>query len=210
MATIGRCSVKTRSAKGAETRLRIIRAASDLFHKQGIRLTSPDDVIEASGTGKGQFYHYFENKEGLVHGVLQYHLDAIKTGTAPINYEIKSWPDLEQWFLAHIQLQKRFHMTRGCPFGTIANEVTGEEELLRQDLNVIFELIRNKLAAFFAREKASARLSKRASEVQMADFCIAAIQGAMLVGKIWKDGRPAERIVQEALNHLKRYAVSPR
>jgi AcrR family transcriptional regulator len=73
--------VKTRSAKGAETRLRIIRAASDLFHKQGIRLTSPDDVIEASGTGKGQFYHYFENKEGLVHGVLQYHLDAIKTGT---------------------------------------------------------------------------------------------------------------------------------
>lgn len=46
--------------------------------------------------------------------------------------------------------------------------------------------------------------------LQMADFCIAAIQGAMLVGKIWKDGRPAERVVEEALNHLKRYAVAPR
>jgi hypothetical protein len=46
-----------RSNQGTETRLRIIAAAADLFHKQGVHATSPDDVIEASSTGKGQFYH---------------------------------------------------------------------------------------------------------------------------------------------------------
>jgi AcrR family transcriptional regulator len=40
-------------------------AAADLFHKQGVHATSPDEVIEASNTGKGQFYHYFKSKEGL-------------------------------------------------------------------------------------------------------------------------------------------------
>src|SRR5262249_11418494 len=103
-----------RSAQGTETRLRIIRVAADLFHKQGVHATSPDEVIEASNTGKGQFYHYFKNKEGLVHEVLQALLEAIQTGTAPLNYEIGSWQDLEQWFMAHVALQKRFRMRRGC------------------------------------------------------------------------------------------------
>ena len=87
----------TRSAQGAATRMRIIQAAADLFHKQGVHATSPDDIIEASNTGKSQFYHYFKNKEGLVHEVLQTHLEAIRTGKAPVNYEIESWEDLERW-----------------------------------------------------------------------------------------------------------------
>lgn len=126
--------MKARFVRGAETRLRIIRTAADLFHKQGVRATSPDQIIEASRTGKGQFYHYFRSKEGLIHEVLQTHLDAIRSGTAPLQYEISSWKDLEKWFLAQIELQKSFAMTRGCPFGTIGNEVTENDELIRQDL----------------------------------------------------------------------------
>src|SRR5438128_12486643 len=106
------------TSKGRETRRQILAAAADLFHKQGVRATSPDQIIEASGTGKGQFYHYFKNKEGLVHEVLQSHLEAIRNGTAPLNYEIGSWQDLEKWFRAQIELQRSFQMTRGCPFGT--------------------------------------------------------------------------------------------
>src|SRR5437667_5077130 len=97
-----------RSSQGAETRLKIIQAAADLFHKQGVRATSPDEIIEASETGKGQFYHYFKSKEGLIHEVLQTHLEAIKTGTASVNYAITSWQDLEQWFLAQVELQRSF------------------------------------------------------------------------------------------------------
>ena len=101
--------------KTNETKLKMIRVAADLFHKQGIRATSPDDVIEASETGKGQFYHYFKSKEGLVHQVLQNHMEAIKNGNTPINYEIQSWQDLKDWFHAHLELQRNFNMTRGCP-----------------------------------------------------------------------------------------------
>jgi TetR/AcrR family transcriptional regulator, transcriptional repressor for nem operon len=198
------------SAKGAETRLRIIRVAADLFHKQGVRATSPDEIIEASSIGKGQFYHYFKSKEGLVHQVLQAHLDAIKTGTAPVNYEIASWQDLERWFVENLELQKRFGMTRGCPFGTVGNELTIDDELVRQDLALIFALVQSKIAAFFIREKANGRLVVDAIEERLADFCIATIQGAMLMGKIQRDSRPVETTVTEALAHLKRYARTPK
>src|SRR6516165_11082914 len=121
--------MKARSPKGAETRLRIMQVAADLFHKQGVRATSPDQIIEKSGTGKGQFYHYFKNKEGLVHEVLQSHLAAIRDGTAPLNYEIEAWQDLEKWFYSQIERLRSFKMSRGCPFGTIGNEITDNDEL---------------------------------------------------------------------------------
>jgi TetR/AcrR family transcriptional regulator, transcriptional repressor for nem operon len=202
--------MNARSSRGAETRSRMIRAGGDLFHKQGVRATSPDQVIEASGTGKGQFYHYFKSKEGLVHEVLRGHLEAISSGSAPFNYEIKSWRDLEQWFLAQIELQKNFGMTRGCPFGTIGNEVTENDELIRQDLNLIFEVVKNKLAAFFIQERAKGRLSKNANATRLADFCIATMQGAMLMGKIKRSSQPVATSVHEALAHLRRYVVAPR
>jgi TetR/AcrR family transcriptional regulator, transcriptional repressor for nem operon len=202
--------MKTRFVRGAETRLRVIRTAADLFHQQGARATSPDEIIEASGTGKGQFYHYFRSKEGLIHEVLQTYLEEIKNGASKVKYKINSWQDLEKWFFAHLEQQKNYDMTRGCPFGTLGNEVTQNDELIRQDLNLIFEVVKNKLAAFFVIEKASGRLTKEADPEGMADFCIAAIQGAMLMGKIRRSRQTVETTVREAFAHLKSYKVGPR
>ena len=58
--------------------------------------------------------------------------------------------------------------------------------------------------------KAKGRLSKDVDENGLADFCIATIQGAMLMGKIKRNSRPAAASVREALAHLKRYVVSPK
>ncbi len=99
-------------------------------------------------------------------------------------------------------------MARGCPLGTLSNEVTENDELIRVDLSLIFEVIKNKLATFFSTEKAKGRLSKNANVDRMADFCIATIQGAMLMGKIKRDSQSAEAAVKEALAHLKRYAAT--
>jgi AcrR family transcriptional regulator len=199
--------MKAHTARGSATKRRIIEAAADLFHRQGVRGTSPDQVIQASATGKGQFYHYFKSKEGLVHEVLRHHLGAIKAGAAPVNYEINSWQDLEDWFQAHLELQRRFKMTRGCPFGTVANELTEDDGMIRQDLGLLFEVVKHKLATFFVREKAHGRLAKSAHEEHLAAFCIATVQGAMLMGKVERDGRPVAIAFHEALTHLKRYAL---
>lgn len=194
-----------RTARGADTRRRIIHAAADLFHQQGCHATSPDAIIEASGTGKGQFYHYFKNKDDLVHAVLQTHLEAIETDAAPVKYDIASWTDLERWFLDHIELQKKYRMTRGCPLGTIGNGVTEADELIRLDLSHIFEVVRNRLAAFFIREKARGRLAAEANEQAMADFCIAVVQGAMFHAKIKRSSQLGEATVRQALAHLRQY-----
>lgn len=163
--------------------------------------------MEASKAGKGQFYHYFGSKEGLVHEVLQSYIEGVETGTNPINYEVGSWEDLERWFASHIELQRKFRMTRGCPFGTVGNGLTDKDELIRQDLSHLFEIVKNNLRAFFIREKAHGRLTAEADEDRLADFSIATIQGAMLMGKVKRSPQPVEAAVREALAHLRRYVV---
>ncbi len=200
--------MRLKTAKGVETKTRIILAAADLFHKQGVRATSPDEIIAASKTGKGQFYHYFKSKQGLVHAVLQHHLNSIRTGTAPLSYDISSWRQLDNWFFSNFELQMKFGMRRGCPFGTVANEVTEGDELIRQDLNLIFEVMKNKLAAFFIQEKAKGRLSQDARENELANFCIATMQGIMLMAKVQRNSEAAQSSIREALTHLRRYAVA--
>src|SRR5262245_53922435 len=107
--------MKTFPTSDSNSRLRMIKIAADLFHKQGVRATRLEYIIDVFRTGKGQFYHYFKSKEGMVHAVLETHLDAIKTGSGPIKYEINSWKDLEKWFRSHVDWQMSFGMTRGCP-----------------------------------------------------------------------------------------------
>ena len=48
------------------TRGRIINAAWSLFYEQGYEYTTIDEIVEASGTSKGSFYHYFEGKDALL------------------------------------------------------------------------------------------------------------------------------------------------
>src|SRR5262249_25602028 len=129
----------SRAKKRSDARERILHAAAELFHQRGIHLTSPDQIIEASGIGKSQFYHYFKSKEGLVRQVLQFHLQRIRTGTARVNFDIDSWTELEEWFHRHIEVQKMFNMTRGCPIATIGYDANIHDELIRQDVGVIFE-----------------------------------------------------------------------
>ena len=197
--------MKTTEATGDSAQLRIIRAAANLFHKQGIHQTSPDQIIEASGTGKGQFYHYFKNKEGLVHAVMQFYLDAIESGKSPVNFNVNSWDELREWFNRHVEMQKMFEMTRACPIGTIGNDVTGRDELVRQDVALIFDVMRRKLGSFLRKEKAAGRLSKEADEEALATFCIATVQGAMLLGKVARTSRPAQRVASEAWAHVQSY-----
>lgn len=52
--------------KNRNTRGKIVTAAWDLFYRQGYEDTTVEEIIEASGTSRGSFYHYFDGKDALL------------------------------------------------------------------------------------------------------------------------------------------------
>ena len=49
-----------------QTRSRIAKAAWELFRRKGYQETTISDIIEAAGTSRGTFYHYFNGKDELL------------------------------------------------------------------------------------------------------------------------------------------------
>jgi AcrR family transcriptional regulator len=57
-----------RARRRAETRARILRAALDLFAKQGYSSTTVEQITDAADVGKGTFFNYFPSKEYVMAG----------------------------------------------------------------------------------------------------------------------------------------------
>ncbi len=180
----------------------MIGAALELFHQQGIHATTVDQVLEKSGTGKSQFYHYFKNKEGLIHSVLMSFYNRLRSNGSLVQTKIQSWKDLERWFQVFIDFQKSVSWTRSCPVGTIGSDLTGDQELLRQDVRLIFEFTKGTLADFFSMMKGRGELPADANPDTLADFCFTIMQGGLLVSKIKRESAPFENSVAHALSYL--------
>ncbi|HEX2212153.1 MAG TPA: TetR/AcrR family transcriptional regulator, partial [Mycobacterium sp.] len=63
------------TSRGAATRNRIILAAAELMHAQGVAATTIDEVLAASATSKSQFYQHFEDKSELVYEAITQRAD---------------------------------------------------------------------------------------------------------------------------------------
>jgi AcrR family transcriptional regulator len=54
-----------RSGAASATRERLLQAAMQVFAAKGYHGTTVDDVVTASATSKGAFYHYFSSKQDI-------------------------------------------------------------------------------------------------------------------------------------------------
>lgn len=181
----------------------MIDSALELFHRNGVNGASVDAVLEASGTGKSQFSHYFKTKEGLVHAVLQYLHEVIQAGKVESRYDIKSWKELDGWFETYLAFQESQGFAKSCPLGTIGNDVTDEQPLLRQDVRLFFQWCRSTMARFFAERRAAGELPADSDPDALADLFIAIMQGGMLITKVTRSPEAFRRAAGQAKNYVR-------
>jgi TetR/AcrR family transcriptional regulator, transcriptional repressor for nem operon len=187
----------------------MIDAAVDLFHLQGVKGTSVDEVLAKSATGKGQFTHYFRTKDSLVHAVLQHLHEAIQGGFTPTGYDVRTWEDLDRWFARYLEFQRSVNLERSCPIGTIGNDVHDQQPLLRQDVRLFFEWARGTLGRFFAERRAAGELPPESDPDALADLCLTVMQGGMLITKITRSTRTFENAARQALAFVGAARVRP-
>jgi AcrR family transcriptional regulator len=61
-----RTPARPRTAKGEQTRLALLRAASKLFAEHGYHRTSVPDIVREAGVGHGTFYEYFGSRRAIL------------------------------------------------------------------------------------------------------------------------------------------------
>src|SRR5215813_14532586 len=119
------------TARGAATRDRIVLAAADLMYHKGVHATTLDDVREATGTSKSQLYRHFRDKDALVHAVITLRGKQIIDRETQRLGRFNSFSGLIRWRNALIQVSSLQNGAYGCALGSMANELSDEDEEAR-------------------------------------------------------------------------------
>jgi TetR/AcrR family transcriptional regulator, transcriptional repressor for nem operon len=194
--------MKDNSTAGSHSKRRIIAAAKDLFHQQGVRATQVDEILQASGVSRREFNRSFRSKQKLAKEVVLAYLADIESGRSCLHPKLASWSDFERSLARHVIFLKQFKMLRGCPLAIIGNELTEKDDAVRQVLSTVFEALTKRMTAFFRKQKTEGHLSRSANEEGLAEFCVAVIQGAILVGKVRGESQAVEHLLDEVTNHF--------
>jgi len=176
------------------TRARILEAALRLFQEKGIAETSMSDIERAAGVSKGALYFHFDSKEALVLAALakaredftRFLKEAFSQG--PPRCALRRFLDMVYRRLAEEEFRN------GCLFGNTAMEVAGREGPVRDLLERTFEEWKEALAQVLGEARRRGCLSGEVPPEDLALFLISALEGAILLARLKKDGSPLKTV----------------
>jgi TetR/AcrR family transcriptional regulator, transcriptional repressor for nem operon len=175
-----------RTGRGRASRERIVERAADLFAERGIAGTSVDEVLAAAKAGKGQFYHYFRNRDELAAAAVGYRCTQVVDGLTEALGDVSSMAGLEQALAGFIAGFEQTGLP-GCPIGTLATEVAGRNEAARMQAAAGFDAWERLLADALERMRQRGELRADAQPAVLATGLLASIEGGMVLSQTRKD-----------------------
>ena len=125
----------------AGKRDRLVVAALDLVHRQGVLATTLAQVAQAAGVPVGNVYYYFKTKDDLVRGVIDARAQQARAMLASLEAAHVD-PAARLKALAHSWVEMRDLVVRyGCPFGTLSMELDKREDGLDREAAILTSLI---------------------------------------------------------------------
>jgi TetR/AcrR family transcriptional regulator, transcriptional repressor for nem operon len=195
------------TARGAATRERIVSAAADLMHVKGVNATTLDDVRAASNASKSQLYAHFPNKEALVRAVVEARAAQVLEREHGHLQRLKSFQGLVRWRNALVQRNALQHGAYGCALGSMASELSDQDDQARTTLAKAFTEWENLLSAGLRRMQDTGVLKQDADPEKLATGLMAALQGGYLLAEASHDIAPMEIALDMALAHIKSFLI---
>jgi AcrR family transcriptional regulator len=193
------------TSRGAITRARIIEAAADLVYARGVGGTSLDDIMAASETSKSQLYHYFSDKDALIHEVIVLQMRRVIEGQEPYLHRVDSFDGLRRWADAVAELNRAAGGAGGCPLGSLASELADQSEGTRELLAHCFRIWQSYLVEGLRAMRDRGDLVPDAEPDDLAAAIMAALQGGVLLAQTNRTVRPLELALDMAIGHVARH-----
>ena len=177
---------KSREA-AAQTRRRIVEAASREFQKNGIVATGLNDLMKAAGLTHGGFYKHFESKDQLV----------AEACTAAVDAAIASWrmeaqPTMNAAVAAYLSTRHRDDPASGCPLAALGSELARTDKKTREAATKGFK----RLVAVMSGKSETQDARRRALAA------VATMIGALTMSRVVTDPGLSDEILRAAEKRL--------
>jgi len=191
------------TAKGRATRERILQAAAELVAEKGAAGMSLDDVRARTGVSRGQLYHYFEDRDDLVHAVIDVTSAAVLDRQGELLDHLDSWAGIDRWFDTLVQDQIDRQARGGCPIGCLAGQLAESDPDARAAIAAGLERYEAHLRDGLTRMKARGKLRKDADPAALAIATMASMQGGLLLTQVRRDPHQLRIALNAARNNLR-------
>jgi len=104
-------------------RERLVAAATQLLHQQGIERTTLADIANAADVPPGNVYYYFKTKDDVIAAVIEAHTQQIRTTLAFIDAHHRSPKSRLKAFVREFTAQSEIVAQHGCPLGSLCSEL---------------------------------------------------------------------------------------
>lgn len=192
----------TLTAKGRETKGRIVAAASRLIFENGVADTTVEDVRAAAGVSNSQVYHYFVDKTALVRAVIEHQTDAVVGPHEDWFDALDTMAGLRQWRDLVVQKQREMNCRGGCPIASLTSQLAEHDEAARLQLAYSFTRWTQGLRTGLAAMHANGTLRPDADPEALALALLASLQGGLLLTQLNRDTKPLETALDAALAHI--------
>ncbi|HWD65839.1 MAG TPA: TetR/AcrR family transcriptional regulator [Solirubrobacteraceae bacterium] len=175
------------TAKGRATRERIIRATAELVGERGVAAVSLDDVGRRAQASRSQLYHYFSDKDELVHAVVDATTEAVLAAQDGLLDHLDSWAGIDRWFDALVRLQRDRQARGGCPIGSLAGQLAERDPQARAAIADGLGRWEAHLREGLTRMQERGKLAPTADPAKLATVTMAALQGGLLLTQVRRD-----------------------
>jgi AcrR family transcriptional regulator len=107
----------------AGKRERLVSAAVQLLHRQGIERTTLADIAKAADVPAGNVYYYFKTKDEVIAAVVDAHARQIEKTLALIDTRHRAPKSRLKAFVQEFTAQSEIAAEYGCPLGSLCSEL---------------------------------------------------------------------------------------
>jgi TetR/AcrR family transcriptional regulator, transcriptional repressor for nem operon len=104
-------------------RERLVAAAVQLLHQQGIERTTLADIAQAADVPAGNVYYYFKTKDDIIAAVIEAHARQLSATLAAVDARHRSPRGRLKALVRELAAQRELVAQFGCPFGTLCSEI---------------------------------------------------------------------------------------
>ena len=174
-----------------------VSSALNVFWERGYGATTPAELLEAIGVGKGSFYNAFGSKHALFEQTLRQYGDDRVAGlsrwfaeSGPVGQRIKRYVER----LASPENEKA--LSRGCFAANTAAELGRRDPVATKIVRGTFERMESVLEASLAEGQKRGELDGTLDPKAVASLLLAALIGITVLAKVDSSAARTKRIAQ--------------
>ncbi|WP_295996541.1 TetR/AcrR family transcriptional regulator [Rugamonas sp.] len=166
-----------------------------IIHARGFNNTSVQDIARAAGVPDRSFSAYFASKEDFGLQILEiYYANSCATISATLrNDALPPLQRLRDYLALNRAHLDRDGMRNGCLYGNFSAEGSDHSEELRQRIIDIFRQVQQAFSDCLKAAVRCGELRTRLECDEVANFAVAALQGAILMSKAQRSMEPVRR-----------------